>query len=139
MGNSTSQKEQVMTWYNHGMMEDEKGNLVEACDWFKKIIEFQGTFTSEIINIQRSAKFNLGCKLIELGKKEEGLKWLYEVADKENHPGALYYIGVHLERENRASCIRYFVKAARLRDFRAITLLEDLKLSHLIDSDAFQN
>lgn len=124
--------EQITTWYNNGMMEDDRKEIAKACEWFKKIIDFTGFSNSEIVNIQRSAKFNLGCKLIELGEKEEGLKWFYDVADNENHPGAMYYIGVHLERENHVGCIKYYVEAANLGEPRAISVLHELGLSHLV-------
>jgi TPR repeat protein len=114
--------EEAVKLHQIGFEFDQKGDIDNAIMCFRHCAEY-GLLPS---------KFNLGCKLYEKGSnennndiKKEGIEWFIEAA-KENHPGALNYLGVILERKNNIFALACYKQSAKRGNKDAINALQDV-------------
>jgi len=115
-------------------------NLDKAEEWCEKSIQLGNTSAEQLLQMITSvnenpsptppgnttlkqaldgdpeAQYNLGIKLINEGKKSEGIDWLRKAADQ-NYPtamcelGTMYYGGIGLEKDNEKA-VEWWTKAA---------------------------
>lgn len=82
----------------------------------------------------RSSMFNIASNTIMAGRYDEGVKLMFESA-KQDHPRALYHVGVIFERQNDCRAIMCYRRAAILGSEEALAAIKDLKIESILAND----
>ena len=120
--------------YSKGMNAYEQGDRKTALECFAKVVMMGDTESQ----CYKSAKFNVACNLIDLGHKEEGMKIMKECA-QDDHPTALYYMGVDFERNGDCRALTCYVRASLLGCMQAVNAIKDLDVELILENRTLEN
>jgi len=120
--------------YLKGMNAYEQNDRKAALEYFVKVVAIGDTESQ----YYKSAKFNIACNLIDLGFKDEGMKIMKECAQND-HPTALYYMGVDFERKNDCRGLTCYVRASLLGNMQAVQALKDLGVEMMLENRTLEN
>lgn len=116
--------DKIKILYKQGMKAYHNNKNREAVDIFLEIMEIEEPTSIYFL----WARHNVGCNLITIGRKAEGLKYLKESAQAD-HPSSLYYYGCHFEQQGDVRAISCYTRAALLGNIKARQALKRNKLS----------
>lgn len=119
--------------YTSGMAAYQAGDRAKALEFYRKVMSEDTNKTQ----YYHSARFNIACNLVDMGNPE-GMKIMKEAA-MDDHPTALYYMGVQFERRNDCRSITCYVRATLLGSKEAVDALVDLGIVSILDGRTLES
>jgi hypothetical protein len=118
--------------YELGMKCYEQGDSMAAIGHFRDVMH------AGMSEYFLSASFNIACNLINMGRMEEGME-LMKMTAQQDHPTAIYYMGVDFERKGDCRGLTCYVRAALLGSSNARKALEDLDVAIMLEGRTLEN
>lgn len=95
--------------YHIGMREYQNGNIDKAVEKFRELLNRDDLERGSEMHL--CVLHNLACNIYGNENNRDEAVGYWELASTFNHPGSLYYLGVHFERLGDARGISYYKRA----------------------------